>query len=415
MKKHVFFLIALMFAGASVWAQGALTLQVPSEDYPTIQSAIDSEFDDGFIIEVAPGTYNEQVRISRELTLKAVGDEPIIIDGSGSEPARVNSNVVITITASNVTLDGLTIQSGEQTDPYNEAGVLVAAYQAPVTGVIIQNCIIQNNANGIGIAASSGNTIKNNVIKSNIYGVALVRDVDGGTPSTNNAVLDNEIYDCFVGVYVDKYCASNEINANNIYDFGSVGIYLWATQNNIVSDNRIAGFENVINKASNSSGIEMAWGSGNEITTNTIIQNAIGIEIRKRIYEGNYIENNIITDNTMGLIFHDLEEFEGDPEVVVANCNWWGTVVETEIQDLITGDVDFTPYLLTEDIENPDCRGGQLAYNVDTDTYFATAQLAVDADLTIDGHEIEVYYLPESPLDIDKLLNIHYVFDKPEN
>jgi parallel beta-helix repeat protein len=386
-------------AGACAGCPGGslvVTNTTTSKLYCSIQDAID-DASNGDVITLGDGTFEESIVIDKPLTLQA-GSTPVI-DGGGV-------GVVVTISSSNVTLDGLTIQNSGQTDPDTEAGVLVYNAGVDITDVTIQNCTIQNNATGVGIVRGTGNTIQHNVIKDNAYGVGLAKMTEQ-LPSTNNTVFDNEISNCTVGVYVDKYCAGNEIEDNEISGFTYDGIYLWATQDNVVMNNTITG-----NNTAGSSGIEMAWGSGHVITGNIISDNDYGIQVRKRIYGGNTIENNSITDNDLfGLIFHDRESPGGDAEVVIAECNWWGNADGNVIQTLISGDVDFTPWLMTDNIESPICLPGS-AYNVNTDTWYNSAQDAIDAATA--GDEIKVYYQPGSPLNVDKVLNIHYLFNQPQ-
>ena len=362
--------------------------------YELIQDAIDDASDND-VITLGDDTFNESIVIDKPLTLQA-GSTPVI-DGGGS-------GVVITISSSNVTLDSLIVQNGGNTNPDTEAGILVYNPGFDITGVTIQNCTIQNNATGIGIVRGTGNTIQHNVINDNIYNVGIVNETEA-FPSTNNVVFDNEIYNCVVGVYVDKYCAGNEIKENEIIDFSDNGIYLWATQNNSVKDNTITG-------TSGASGIELSYSSENVVTGNTISGNDYGIEVRKRIYTGNTIENNSITGNSLyGLIFHDRELPGGVAEVVIAECNWWGSADGNVIQTLISGDVDFTQWLITDNIESPICLAGS-AYNVRLAQYYNSAQDAIDA--ADPGDEIQVYYQPGSPLLIDKELTIHYIFNEPQ-
>ena len=362
--------------------------------YELIQDAIDDASDND-VITLGDGTFIENIVINKPLTLQA-GSTPVIDGGE--------SGVVITITSNDVTLDGLTVQNGGQSDPDTEAGVLVFNADIDITGITIQNCTIQDNATGIGIVRGTGNTVQYNVIKNNTYGVGLAKLTDA-LPSTNNTVFDNDISNCAVGVYVDKFCAGNEIKENEIIDFSDNGIYLWATQNNSVTNNTITG---ATSGKSVSKGIELAWSSDNLIEGNTISACGYGIQVRKRIYTGNTIENNSITGNSLyGLIFHDRESPGGDTEVVIAECNWWGSADGNVIQTLISGDVDFTPWLITDNIESPICLAGS-AYNVRLAQYYNSAQDAIDA--ADPGDEIEVYYQPGAPLNIDKELEIHYIF-----
>ncbi len=304
--------------------------------YLHIQDAIDTAEEDN-TIEVAEGSYYENIVIGVP-GLILVSDSNAVIDGN-------DSGIVVTIESNGAKLQGFTIQNGGQTDPDTEAGILIFNQEFDITGVAVENCTVQNNATGIGIIRGTNNTIQDNIIKDNLYSVGIA-NLTETLPSTNNLVLNNDIFNTAVGVYVDKYCSGNQITDNDIYEYTDNGIYLWATQNNIVADNVLTG-----NGTAGSNGIHLAWGSGHAITGNTISGNENGINIRKRVYDGNLIEFNSIVDNSgYGLIFHDLELPGGADEVIDATCNYWGTEDEAyeypAIEAMISGEVVFEPWLI---------------------------------------------------------------------
>src|SRR6476620_8988770 len=93
----------------------AATCSVPSSGYPTIQAAVNDIT--CATINVAPGVYTENVTVPRAVVLNgAQAGQPIgsrVSGGpaesvlTGADPA--GSVAVLTITASNVTVDGFTI------------------------------------------------------------------------------------------------------------------------------------------------------------------------------------------------------------------------------------------------------------------------------------------------------------------
>ena len=286
--------------------------------YCEIQAAVD-DADPNDLIHASAWTYNESVIIDKTLTI--VGNpaypDSVIINGPGT-------GVVVTITADNVIFNGFTVQNGGTTDPDTEAGILLFNPTANITGVAVMNSVVHNCATGIGVVRGTANTIHNNLIKDVLYGIGIAKLTET-LPSTNNIITENEIYDVAVGIYVDKYCAGNQIAMNNLYDYSNNGIYLWATQNNIVNNNLIGGNATVV---PGSVGLELSYSSGNIITGNTIENNDIGVDIRKRIYGGNTIQDNLIFNNNLfGMRFHDFEGGALTPvnnEVVDATLNWWG-------------------------------------------------------------------------------------------
>jgi hypothetical protein len=96
---------------------GAATCSVPSVGYSTIQSAVDDPACD--TINVAPGVYDENLSIQRSLTLSGAQAGQLVagrIPGGIAESTLRGANPtgsvpVITINATNVTVDGFTIRN----------------------------------------------------------------------------------------------------------------------------------------------------------------------------------------------------------------------------------------------------------------------------------------------------------------
>lgn len=124
-----------------------------SGEYCEIQDAI-NDSDSYDTINVATGTYNENLIIDKEITLQA-GSNPII-DGAGGD--------CINITIDNVTIDGFEIRNGSN-------------------GTLIQPSV--NNV-----------TVKNNQLSYNTYGgVIVLGDGEGSGIHINcNDITDNEVY-----------------------------------------------------------------------------------------------------------------------------------------------------------------------------------------------------------------------------
>src|SRR3990172_6967509 len=87
-----------LLAPTTPTASAAATIHVPA-DHPTIQAAIDAA-QDGDVIEIAPGTYRENVVLGKSVTLMAaVYDEgdprnnTTALDGSGGTVVAVPSGV----------------------------------------------------------------------------------------------------------------------------------------------------------------------------------------------------------------------------------------------------------------------------------------------------------------------------------
>jgi predicted outer membrane repeat protein len=171
MKKII---IAALFLTAflvlSTYASAA-TITVPG-DYPTIQGAIDAA-NPGDTVQVAPGTYYENLLIDKDLTLQGDDPDTTIIDAGGSgHVISVSSGVMAAISS-------LTITGGSS----NYGGGI---YTDNGTLTISNSTFSGNSASryGGGIYTDSGPlTISNSTFSSNsaIWG--------GGAINTNSGTL----------------------------------------------------------------------------------------------------------------------------------------------------------------------------------------------------------------------------------
>lgn len=81
------FVLMLLPSNIQLQTSNASSLKIVPSDYPSIQSAIDAA-SPGDTIKVLPGTYNEQLTISKGLTLVGTGSEITIIKA----PAKLDTN-----------------------------------------------------------------------------------------------------------------------------------------------------------------------------------------------------------------------------------------------------------------------------------------------------------------------------------
>lgn len=115
------------------------------------------------------------------------------------------------------------------------------------------------------------------------------------------------------------------------------------------------------------------------------------------------INYNKIIDNVVGLFYGNPAKTSIE---IDAKCNWWGTATEEGVAAQIEGDdVDYTPWLLTDDLENPVCNGGIILIN--DVPYDGTAQEAIDA--AEEGDVVTFLYNPGN-LNIDKQITVKYDF-----
>ncbi|MCJ7424024.1 right-handed parallel beta-helix repeat-containing protein, partial [Candidatus Bathyarchaeota archaeon] len=145
--------------------------------YATIQEAINApETLDRHTLFVESATYYENVVVNKTLSLIGENSETTIIDGN-------KTGSVVTITVNNVNITGFTIQNSD----YDASGI----YVGDCANVTIRNNTIKNNdLAGIDVWSSLYNSISENNITNNYYGIVLQYSV--WNTLRNNLMSDNK-------------------------------------------------------------------------------------------------------------------------------------------------------------------------------------------------------------------------------
>lgn len=276
-------------------------------DYPTIQAAVDAS-SDGDIILVEAGVYSEQVSITKNY-IKIIGEGEVVLDGKflldygflliNATGVKIESFRIV-----NFRIDGVYVSGGS----YN---------------VLAKNRIANNNYIGIELYNTSHTQINANAVEANYYGIYVY--------SLNDRIDNNRINNNgYVGIYVSFNEAATEIVKNQIsenYYYGvlcygnycrisnnrfcgnNYGIYLYANgtvQANEVSENRTDGIylssgnnntlvENKV-YANNQNGIS-ASGSYNTILRNEVKRNKLnGLLLSAEL---NTVRGNILKENQL--------------------------------------------------------------------------------------------------------------------
>jgi len=328
--------------------------------YATIQSAIDAATP-GDTINVAAGTYPENVNINKAVTLTGENKDTTIIDGSGS-------GVVVAISASNAAMSGFTVTNSGSGG--TDAGVLFYNVSgSTVSGNIISN----NNASGIGVIMGSGNFITANTVETNAaYGVVIVASTgntidlntisgngldaialanageiggDVAVGSTGNFIKGNTISSNRDGIFLGENCDNNQITEGNLISgVTSIGISLWRSGGHTITDNGIN---------TTLTGIRLLGSSDNTINLNAVVANGTGIIVDPSWQVGvwyeslnNTISGNNISGNTNGFVIGDLVH---QTTTVIAESNWWGDISGPSGEgsgsgDAVSTNVDYTPW-----------------------------------------------------------------------
>ena len=288
------FLILTAFACVSE----AKTIYVP-DDYARIQWAVDHA-SAGDTIIVRDGTYYENLKIDKQLTIKSEnGSENCIVNGGGSD--------VFTLKADGIRIEGFTITGGGH-------GIYIRSNK----NTIINNNISSNKWEGIFLWGSDENSISNNNISSNNdYGIDL-DDSNSNSISNNNIISNNDD-----GIAL-LYSNNNSISNNNICSNKYGGIYLKNSNNNSISENNIS--------SNNLYGISLWLSNETTIRKNKFMNDGLFV------YDSyNIVENNTVNGKPLVYLEGESDEFiDNAGQIILVKCKNI-TVMNAEIKNTDVG------------------------------------------------------------------------------
>jgi len=305
MKKVTYIVALLVFMGAYFStltfipeSARATTLYVGGAgpgNYTSIQSAIDNVSSGGSVF-VFNGTYTENLRISKTLSLVGENREETIVKGSRADD-------VVFVSAHWVNITGFTFVKriydrsyaglklhhcwgchvGDNNLSNNKHGI--HAYSSD--GNTLVSNTFWNNGNGIYVTSDSDrNIVSNNTVFSNAWGIRI-------SDSDNNTVSHNSLVDNSQAIYFSD-AVYNIVSANNV-SMNRIGILLNQSSNhNTITNNNV--FSNTV------AGISLWHSHRNIISNNSVWDNAHGIRLVGDSWH-NIIANNTVTGNEFDGIF----------------------------------------------------------------------------------------------------------------
>ena len=278
------------------------------ERFEKIQEAIgDPDTQDGHTIRVYEGTYTENVKVNKSLTIRSRGGREVTI-----VQAKDTNDYVFHVMKDSTTIEGFTVKGAtgkgkagiyihgstvsdckvaNNTAESNHYGVYLDG--AVECNGIENNTITHNSEHGIFLKECKHITISNNTLENNYangHGMYLLE-------STYNQILDNEIHvSKYDGINLNN-SDDNEITNNTVLSNWENGIVLFnSTRNDIL--------ENTVN-SNYKCGIVLNSASGNNITNNTATENKeSGFSIKRESKDNIFVNNTALKNYQHGIEIH---------------------------------------------------------------------------------------------------------------
>jgi parallel beta-helix repeat protein len=268
-------------------------------NYTNIQDAIENATS-GDTVFVYHGFYAENIFIGKSITVRGENDSTTIIDGD-------RLGTVVTITASNVIIQGFTIQHSKNGIHY--AGIDIST----ASNVLVMENILRDNE-GLGISIRGPGTlhtqINANIILNNSYGLYL--EDSPQVNITGNTIMGNGEAAYLVRVSV-SHVSNNLMSGNSGLGLHLEGAFSVTVSGNTFGDNKNGMYLydslgcNVIDNTVYRNrwyGLWLKDATENTIENNNVTKNGdLGVYLDTS-YD-NTILSNTIVDNDNGIYFKD--------------------------------------------------------------------------------------------------------------
>ncbi|MBK6450470.1 MAG: right-handed parallel beta-helix repeat-containing protein [Saprospiraceae bacterium] len=314
--------------------------------FNTIQAAVsDAATVNGDVIEVAAGTYNEQVNVTKSLTI--LGPNNAISPNTGT---RVAEAVLVNLPtgraftiksgSTDVTISGFKFDGGSPIHDGNETSF-------PQTSDVTFSKNLVVNANNIfaGTNTSWADLLITDNKFQDINAVANVSAISVKYSSTAT-ITDNTFINVVYGAILLETIPNVNISGNNIDGTGYQAIQLA----NVIGTASV--LNNKINNANNFAqaadrGAIRLYGSGFTgavvVSNNEITGGYTGVAIRNT--ENITGKDITVSNNSITGLIAGKAIYHGGTGALNATCNWFGTTVPATIAAAITGPVNYSPWL----------------------------------------------------------------------
>jgi parallel beta-helix repeat protein len=189
---------------------------VTGERFMTIQEAIDDvDTLDGDAIYVNPGTYEENVVVTKQLTITGAGAGTTTVDGNYAGPC-------FTIQASSVIISGFYMQNADGSKGAVDVGRNGVSYFA----ITITSNIIWANSIGIYMDGVMSSQITNNQIEQSMSCGIWLTNSYTGTSCSMIVINGNDISNGMRGIQLDSAEGGATIFDNNFYSNDDWSLYV---------------------------------------------------------------------------------------------------------------------------------------------------------------------------------------------
>jgi parallel beta-helix repeat protein len=270
--------IAPSVASEIIWYVDDILGGSPSEDFTTIQEAVDAA-QPGDTVFVYAGKYNEDVTITKTINLTGEERDTTIINSTDKMGIYVTN-------ADFVNISGFTVVNGSW------AGIRLM----PSNNSLIENCRVEMNNYGIQIIDSNNTLVKDNIVINNHDYAGIYLYNSDNILIENNTILKNSI-----GIWIRDNSDYNRVIFNNV-SLNNDGIHLGGQSHyNTIANNFIDS-----NKVGNPSahGIFLFYSTNNVINDNIISNNQFGITMR---YIDTSYRNQIVNCTIFNSTAYDIE------------------------------------------------------------------------------------------------------------
>ncbi|NIA11434.1 MAG: hypothetical protein GWP10_17330, partial [Nitrospiraceae bacterium] len=297
-------LVALLASSIAVFAQEKPTCRITVNPSESIQTAI-NEAPVGAVICLASGTWTENIKVEKSLTLKGTGADKATIIGKEEGPVVwIAAPAGATQTVS-VKIEGLKITGAHGWCLGNvcACGMLI---QSSAQVMLSDSSISENKRDGINLTGSAQATISNSIISGNgIDGIKL-EDLAQVTIS-GSTISKNKVFGIDLGDSTRATISNSTISENM-----ATGVYVGGLFQAVISKVQISISNSTISR--NNGGIGLAGSARGTISDCTISRNeGAGIGLMGSAQAT--ISESTVSENSFGITLWE------SPKATISDCN----------------------------------------------------------------------------------------------